>query len=422
MSRLPGACVLVLMVAIAPIAAEENHFLETRLAPDLVMLSTGQGRYSNNSLVFTGPDGVLLVDTHDVEDAEALRAYVAGLGLGMPKYIINTHRHIEHIGGNAAFGPDPVIIAHRLLPEKLRQGAFLFCEFPPEAFPDVTFADSLVLRFNGETIRLVAIGGSHDDNEIMVHFVRHGIAHISSVVNGFNFPSVDSDGNALAFAATARRLMELLPRDVRLVSGHHGRAAGFDVLGRWEQLPAYADMMDQTVARVSRALSAGMTGEQIKADSLLADFDGYAGSYVDMNGWIDYLVDALTKPRDTRQDVCVPLYETWKQAGARAAVERYRDLVAGHATEFDTREEMPLMIGAQLFARRMYADANEFLAASAEMYPGNEYAYYAYYLAARCCRELGRTADAADHCRSALALRPEFAPAAQLLEEIEAGK
>ena len=77
------------------------------LAPDLLMLSTDQGNYSNNSLIFTGPDGLLLVDTHHGEDAEHFKTFIEDLGLGKPKYIITTHRHVEHIGVTIFSGPIP---------------------------------------------------------------------------------------------------------------------------------------------------------------------------------------------------------------------------------------------------------------------------------------------------------------------------
>jgi glyoxylase-like metal-dependent hydrolase (beta-lactamase superfamily II) len=194
-------------------AMTDDHFQVTTLAPDLLMLSTDQGSYSNNSLIFTGPDGVLLVDTQSTDDSGAFKAFVEGLGSGVPKYIINTHRHIEHIGGNHLFGTEPTVVAHQLFPEKLRSGTFLFAEYPPEAFPDLTFKDSIEITFNNEVIRLINIGGSHDDNEILVYFTKHGIAHTSSVVNGFNFPSVDGDGDVLKFEPLTRQLMTLLPRE-----------------------------------------------------------------------------------------------------------------------------------------------------------------------------------------------------------------
>ncbi len=74
----------VLVLALVPTAAAEEHFQVTTLAPDLLMLSTDRGSHSNNALIFTGPDGVLLVDTHADQDPEELKQYVENLGFGPP--------------------------------------------------------------------------------------------------------------------------------------------------------------------------------------------------------------------------------------------------------------------------------------------------------------------------------------------------
>ncbi len=410
--------VLILgLLALAP-AAPEDHFQVTHLAPDLLMLGVDEGSYCTNSLVFTGEDGVLLVDTQSAEDTEALKDFVDGLGLGPPKYIINTHRHVEHIGGNALFGPDPVIVAHHLFPSKLRSGTFLFSEYPPEAFPDITFADSMEIYFNGEVIRLVNIAGSHDDNEIMVHFTRHGIAHVSSVVNGFNFPSIDSDGDVLQFEPEVRRLMTLLPRDVRLVSGHNGTVSGFDFVGAWDQLPAYADMMKSTIAIVREGLSEGKTMEDMQAAGVLDGYMQYAGSYVGTDDWIEYVVKALTHTRETGKDVCPLVFRTWKKDGARAAMDLYRYLKETQEEKYNFHEVTLIGIGSRLYARGLYDDADEFLLGCLDLYPEAEYAYYTHYLAAQCLHELDRPEEAIEHCRESLRINPDFGAASGLLEEL----
>jgi len=401
----------------ASVAAEE-HFIVTTLAPDLLMLSTDQGSYSNNSLVFTGEEGVLLVDTHHDSDADAFRDFVKNLGYGVPKYIVNTHRHVEHIGGNAVFGPDPIIVAHQLVPEKLLSGTFLFSEYPRESFPDITFIESAEIRFNGEIILLTSIGGSHDDNEIMVHFTKHRIAHVSSVVNGFNFPSVDSDGNALEFEAVTRRLMELLPDDARLISGHNGKSKGFEFVGTWDMLPAYADMMKAAVEIVRRGLEQAMTVKEMQEAGVLDEYEEYAGSYVGTDRWIEYLVDALAEPHETRADVCKPVYEEWKKNGAQAAVDRYRELLRAQAQDFDFSEYVLMSIGSKLLNRGLYSDSIEFLLGSLEIYPEAEYGYFTHYLAARSLQELSRPELAADHCRESLRLKPDFEAGARLMEEL----
>jgi glyoxylase-like metal-dependent hydrolase (beta-lactamase superfamily II) len=275
----------------------------TKLTDQIYRLSTDQGDYTTNTLAFVGEDGVLLVDTQSEEDAEALKEVVDSFGKGTPKYIINTHRHVEHIGGNAIFGDTPVIIAHELLPTKLRSGSFLFNEYPPETFPDITVSDSLSLYFNGERIRIVAIPGSHDDNEIIVHFTGSKVVHLSSLVNGFNFPSIDSDGDALKFPDCVARALLLLPHDVTIVSGHNEN-------GTWDDLSKYHDMLIKTIAIVKSGLDAGKDLATLQQERVLDEWKAYAGSYVSLDEWIEYLVEALQNQpsKDSKQSIYEPLY------------------------------------------------------------------------------------------------------------------
>jgi cyclase len=409
---------VISLLAFTATATAKDHFQVTQLAPDLLMLSTDQGSYSNNSLVFTGPDGVLLVDTHHNNDAEAFKSFVEGLGLGVPRYIVSTHRHVEHIGGNHLFGAEPIVVAHQLFPGKLSSGTFLFSEYPPEAFPDITFTDSMEISFNNEIIRLVNIGGSHDDNEILVYFTKHGIAHTSSVVNGFNFPSVDGDGDVGQFEALTRRLMTLLPADTRLVSGHHGQATGYDFVGKWDQLPAYADMMKDTVEIVQRELAEGKTQEEMEEAGIFDAYQNYAGSYVSTNDWINYVVDSLTVPRESLDDICKPVYEVWKKDGAGAAVERYRHLLKTGKDQYDFSEYVLMSIGSKLYENEHYKDAVVFLEGSLSTYPESEYTYYTHYLAAKGLQKLGRDEEAIAQSRESLQLNGEFASARSLLDEL----
>jgi glyoxylase-like metal-dependent hydrolase (beta-lactamase superfamily II) len=400
--------------------AAGDHFIVTALAPDLLMLGTDQGSYCTNSLIFTGTDGVLLVDTHHASESEALESFLENRGFGPPTYIITTHRHVEHIGGNGVFGADPIIVAHTLVPEKLRSGAFQFMEYPPESMPDITFNDSMEIHFNGELIRLTAIGGSHDDNEILVHFTKHGVAHVSSVVNGFNFPSVDDDGDALGFEAVTRRLMNLLPRDIRVVSGHNGKARGFDFVGTWDMLTEYADMMKQSVEIVRVGLNEGKTLEQMQGDGVLDEYRDYAGSYVSTDDWLESVVSALTEPRDDRADVYRPVFEEWKKHGARAAVDRYRTLLQTQGARYNVSENVLLSIGSKLYDRGLYDDSIAFLRGSIEIYPEAEYGYYTHYLAAKAFQRQSNPDLAARHCRESLRLNPEFTAASRLLAELAA--
>ena len=412
---LAGACAVAASVAVA----QEGGVTVTRLTEKLYLLSTDQANYSTNTLAFVGADGVLIVDTQTRENAPALKAAVDALGGGPVRYIINTHRHIEHVGGNAIFGADPVVIAHALLPAKLRSGSFLFEEFPTATFPDITVADSLTLYFNGERIRIVALPGSHDDNEIIVHFVDSRVVHLSSLTNGFNFPSVDADGDALRFPELAERAMALLPRDVRIVSGHSPR--GEHRTGTWNDLQPYREMMARCIEIVRSGLAQGRDVAALQRDSVLNQYASYARSYVSASDWIATLAARLQRQPDARPTVWATLHETWRAQGAAVAVARFSEIRRDHAAEYRIAETTLLVIGIKLLSNDLPQDAVAFLEASLREYPNAALAFYAHYELALAQRRLGNVDAARRACRRALELNPSYGPAIALLAELNRG-
>ncbi len=395
----------------ALLAQEEPAVKVTRLTENLHMLSTDQGSYTTNTLEFVGDDGILLVDTQAAGDAEELKKVVDAYGKGVPRYIINTHVHVEHIGGNAIFGASPVIIAHERLPERLRSGSYLFDEFPEETFPDITFSDSLTLRFNGEEIRLHAMGGSHDDSEIIVHFTGSKVVHLSSLTNGFNFPSVDIHGDVLQFEKLVSRAIEMLPEDLVIVSGHNDTGTRDDLL-------AYREMLAGSTAAVRKGIEEGKDLARLQEEKVLDPWKSYAGSYVSVEKWTESLFKAIREGKDLRESVHEPLYRAWKEDGAAAAVALYFKLKREQPEKHSYGEFVLLGIGDKLAGRGKAGDAVVFLEASLEDYPESRYAYYAHYRLAESYRELGDKERAIRHCEKTVELRPEFEAAKKLLEDL----
>jgi len=406
------ALILALSFLVPVSAAADSLFKVTKLTDNLHMLSTDQGEYTTNTLVFFGDDGLLLVDTQTETEAEELKKLVDSYGKGTPKYIINTHRHVEHIGGNAIFGVEPIVIAHELLPSKLKNGSYIFNEYPPATYPDITISDKYTLEFNGETIEIIPMCGSHDDNEIIVHFTKSKVVHLSSLVNGFNFPSVDSDGDALMFAPLVAKAIEMLPKDVVIVSGHNDT-------GTWDDLRAYHDMLVQTVEVVRRGLAEGKDLATLQEEKVLAQWESYAGSYVSADEWMEYLVKRIRDGRDNRPTPHVPIYHAWKKQGAVAALALFRELKRDHADEYMFREFILLGIGDRLYQKNYLQDAVIFLEASLEEYPEGKYDYYIHYELADANKQLGNKKLAMQHCEKSLELKPDFAAAKALLEELK---
>lgn len=410
-----SACLLI-VVGTAPqlsAAADElSTVTEVGLTEHLYLLSTDQGEYTTNTLASIGSDGVLLVDTQSAKDAEALKKAVDGFGMGSPKIIINTHRHVEHVGGNAIFGDAPIVIAHELVPMKLRSGSYLFDEFPDATFPDITFSESLTLRFNGESIRLMAFPGSHDDNEIIVFFEGSKVVHLSSLANGFNFPSVDSDGDALMFAPLVERALEILPEDVTIVSGHNRT-------GSIEDLEAYHDMLVASEKAVRKCLAEGMDAEGMKQEHILDRWKSFAGSYVSVDEWIDTLAAAVGPQEEKMPSIYEPMYHGLQNGGADAAAALYQELKRDHMDDYRFTEFDLLVIGDKLLENNSPDQALVMLELSLAEYPESAYAFYVYYDLARAHRELGHHEEALRCSHRALDLKPENEMVAALVAELE---
>jgi cyclase len=316
------------VASVASVAAQDSlEVTVTQLTDHIYRLSTDRGTYTDNTIASVGEDGVLLVDTDDSDAVEVLRSAVDRFGRGAPKFIINTHVHAEHVGGNAAWGAGPVIIAHAIARERMREGLFLFTEYPDEALPDITLTDSLSLYFNGERIRVIAMPGAHDDHEVIVWFTGSKVAVVGPLCNRPHFPSLDRRGNALLYPVVVQKLLDLLPKDVTIVSGHGAEST-------WQQLAEFHEMLVKTTEIVRAGLAAGKDLAALQAEKVLADYDGYGDSYTSTDQWIKYLVEAMQrKGEPVKKVVFGSIYYALKAAGPQAGVAKFEELRRDHADE-----------------------------------------------------------------------------------------
>jgi tetratricopeptide (TPR) repeat protein len=256
------------------------------------------------------------------------------------------------------------------------------------------------------------MGGSHDDNEIIVHFTESKVVHLSSLVNGFNFPSVDSDGDPLMFGPLVKKSVELLPDDVKIISGHN-RA------GSVEDLRAYHEMLVATEKTVREGLAAGKDAETLKKEKALESWSAYAESYVSVDQWTDTLVEAIEAGWEAKPTVMEPIYHEWKKNGAQAAAKLYLEIKENHEAEYVTYETDLLTVGDKMLEKGYTKSAIIFLELSLTTYPESEYGYYTNYDLALAHRDLGDRGKAIDYCRRASDARPESKTIAGLLAELE---
>jgi len=401
-----------ILLAIYTFSQEKPRFEVTQLTDHIFKLTTDGGGYVVKIIVSIGDDGLLLVDTGQKETAEDLKATLSTLGNAIPKFIISTHEHVEHIGGNAVFGTAPVIIGHRNLRTRLRSGSYLFDEFPDETLPDITFTDSLSIYFNGEEIKLIAFPGSHSDNDVIVWFTQSQIVCVGALSNGSHFPSVDGvSGDVLRYPEIVQEVIDILPDDVTIIPGH-----GED--GTMDDLRAFHEMLIKTTEIVQGELAKGKDYDALQKENVLNDWESFEGSYVDKNRWIQYLVDGFQNP-DLKKSLYEPMYYTFKEKGADAAIEHYYDLKANHYDEYSFQEKELMYIAYKLYKNEKISEAIKFFELCTSEYPAGDNAWICYHYLGKGYNVKGDKELAIKYFKKSLELNPDNTKAAEMLQNLE---
>jgi cyclase len=249
----------VAAVLITPAFAQQDFSkVEIKVIPvskNIYMLEGSGG----NIGVSVGDDGILIVDDQFAPLAEKIEAALKSLNPGKLKFVLNTHHHGDHTGGNAAFGAkDATIIAQSNVRGRLTKDANL----KKQAYPVITFDQSASVHFNGEEIKLIHYGPGHTDGDSVIYFSGANVVHMGDqFVNGFPFIDFSSGGSVAGFIKTIGVVLEKIPADAKIIPGH-GKLSTVD------DLKNYHAMLNETVAFVQKQIADGKTLAEIKTNGL----------------------------------------------------------------------------------------------------------------------------------------------------------
>ena len=247
------------------------------------VVSVLYGRGGNIGLSI-GDDGLLLIDSQFANIAEPIQAALAKHTEGAPVFLVNTHFHSDHVGGNALLGRGAQIVAHANVRRRMAAGLGVQGQrtepAPAEALPDLTFEDTLAIHFNGEEIKLIHLPGAHTDGDVVLWFTGSNVVHFGDTLflGRFPFIDVESGGGLAGSIAGLDRLLALLPEDARVIPGH-GRVGGIS------ELREYVEMLRETGTRVRQATAAGRSVREMVEMRLLEDYS----SWGDTDGFIALL-------------------------------------------------------------------------------------------------------------------------------------
>src|SRR5690242_1205881 len=226
MKILASLCALAAILNFQPVMADDDFSNEviksTRLTPSLYMLEGAGG----NMTALIGSDGVLLVDDDFAPMADKLVRKLKELKGNSPRYIVNTHFHYDHTGGNEVFGPTATIIAASEVRERLKTEQTLWKKqhppAPPQALPTLTFDQSLTLHVDGEDVRIVHLPHGHTDGDTVVFFSRGKVISMGDLYFSGMYPIFHPEhgGSLDGYANNIAAVLREAPEDSKIVRGH----------------------------------------------------------------------------------------------------------------------------------------------------------------------------------------------------------
>ena len=248
-------------------SAEQEVTIESTDLGDGIHMMVGQG---GNIGVLAGDDGVFVIDSQFARIAPQNLAKINEIAGGSPTFLVNTHWHGDHTGGNANF--DATIIAHDKVRERLttdQNNTLLGNErntpaTAPAAWPVITFDDDVSLHLNGQTIRVFHTPDAHTDGDAMVMFKEANVLHMGDVFFVGNFPFIDvsSGGTVEGFLNAMRTAHSVANDDTRVIPGHGPLATRADIA-------ASIEMLEGVHTAASAAFADGVTVEDAVANELL---------------------------------------------------------------------------------------------------------------------------------------------------------
>jgi glyoxylase-like metal-dependent hydrolase (beta-lactamase superfamily II) len=261
-----------------------------------VRMLTGAG---GNLGVSSGEDGVFLIDDQFAPLSDKIRAAIATFSEEPVRFVLNTHWHGDHTGGNESFGKSgAVIVAHENVRKRMSAEQFMETfqrkvpAAPKDALPIVTFTESVKFHLNGDTIHVKHVDPAHTDGDSIVFFEKANVLHTGDLFFNGRYPFIDlsSGGSVDGVIAAADTAIALCDDETKIIPGHGELATKADY-------QAYRDVLKQIRDRVKKLIDEGKTQDEVLAAKPTAEWDETWGvGFMRPNVFVSIVYDSL-KPK-----------------------------------------------------------------------------------------------------------------------------
>jgi glyoxylase-like metal-dependent hydrolase (beta-lactamase superfamily II) len=310
-SLLPTLCLaLGLAVGLAATAGaqsrEEGELTSTPVRGSvhvLVMPTAG------NVGLSVGEDGAFLIDDQFAPMTAKITAAVRELTDQPIRYVLNTHWHGDHTGGNANFGREGyVIVAHDNVRTRMSQEHF--SQFfrakvppsPPEALPVITFSQRMTFHFNGDAIRVEHIPNAHTDGDAVFYFEKADVLHAGDVFVLYGYPFIDTvtGGSVDGMIAGLDRILAIIGPETRVIPGHGPVADA-------TRVRAFRGMLVTVRDRIAALIREGKSLDEIVAARPLSDLDAEWGKgFIRQEQFLKVVHDSLSAGTGARARPAAP--------------------------------------------------------------------------------------------------------------------
>lgn len=295
------SAVVLLLPLIGGLAQAQQDFDKVEIktidvAPGVYML-TGSG---GNIGVSVGEDGVVLIDDQYAPLTDKIKAAVAALSDKPIRFVINTHWHGDHTGGNENLGEaGAVVVAHENVRERMsveQFSKFFDRRTPPSpkgALPLITFTRDVTFHLNGDELHTFHVAPAHTDGDSIVHWRNTNVFHMGDLFFAGGYPFIDlaSGGSVDGVIAAADRMLALADDQSRIMPGHGS-------LSDKKGLTAYRDMLREIRARIHSQVTEGKSLEDVLASKPTAEFDEKWGTgFINGDSLVEFIYTDLTSRR-----------------------------------------------------------------------------------------------------------------------------